>query len=497
MAEDKTGYRKLMKASSLFGGVQAIQILINLIRSKLVAVLLGPAGMGVNGLLMSSLTLMTSLTSFGLATSAARNIAAAKGQKDEVKVRKTATILRTTVWGTGLLGTVLTFGFSGLLSESSFGDRSYSWAFKVLAVTLLFNQISAGQGVLMRGMGELKLMAKNSLAGAFIGLILSLPFYYLYGIQGLVPAIFVNAVANLVICSFYSSRINLPKAAITLTELKQEGGDMLKMGIMLSLNWLISLVTAHLARLFVSDMGGLEQVGFYSAGFAIVNSYVGMVFTAMSTDFYPRLSGKAHDDREAGILINQQGEIALLLLGPLLGCFILFMPGIIKLIYSSQFLEIRWMIQWAALGILFKAGSWAMGFLALAKGNSKLYFFNELATNTYLLLFNITGYYLWGLEGLGAAFLLGYTISFIQQAIVNRQVYGFVLDGRFWRVFTVEFSLLALLFIVVFYSDKLGQTLWAPTRFLFLVLLIVFSAFKLIKRLELEERILRFLGLNK
>lgn len=486
-----------MKASSLFGGVQAIHIIINLVRSKLVAVLLGPAGMGVNGLLMSSLTLMTSLTSFGLATSAARNVAAAKGQNDKLKVRKTVSILRITVWGTGLLGAFATFGLSGFLSESSFGDRSYSWAFKVLAVTLLFNQISAGQGVLMRGMGELKLMAKNSLAGAFIGFVLSLPFYYLFGIKGLVPAIFISAAANLLICSYYSSKIKLPRATVTLGELKQEGGNMLKMGIMLSLNWLISLAAAHLARLYVSDVGGIVQVGYYSAGFAIVNSYVGMVFTAMATDFYPRLSSASHDNYQAMTLVNQQGEIALLILGPLLGAFILFMPGIIKLIYSAEFLVIRWMIQWAALGILFKAGSWAMGFLALAKGNSKLYFFNELATNSYMLLFNVIGYFLWGLEGLGGAFLLGYFVSFIQQAIVNRWVYGFFLTGRFWRVFIVEFSMLALLLFVVFYNDRFIRTEWGNIRYLILCFLLVFSGIYLIKLLALETKVLRFIGINK
>ena len=440
---------------------------------------------------------MTSLTSFGLATSAARNVAAAKGQKDELKVRKIASILRTTVWGTGVFGALATFALSGVLSKSSFGDSSYSWAFKVLAVTLLFNQISAGQGVLMRGMGELKLMAKNSLAGAFIGFILSLPFYYLYGIEGLVPAIFVNAVANLLICSFYAAKIKLPKVAVSFKELRQEGGDMLKMGAMLSLNWLISLFTAHLARLYVSDLGGIEQVGFYSAGFTIVSSYVGMVFTAMSADFYPRLSGKANDNLQAGLLINQQGEIALLILGPLLGCFIIFMPDLIKLIYSADFLEIRWMIQWAALGIIFKAGSWAMGFLALAKGDSKLYFFNELATNSYMLLFNIGGYYLWGLEGLGVAFLLGYFISFFQQAIVNRRVYGFLLNGRFWKVFASEFCMLALLFFVVFYNDRLIQTPWGYTRYLILLVIIVFSGLYLIKRLALEDRVWGLLGINR
>ena len=53
MNEEKNsenGYRSILKGTSIFGGVQIFQILINLIRGKFVAMFLGPAGMGAASL---------------------------------------------------------------------------------------------------------------------------------------------------------------------------------------------------------------------------------------------------------------------------------------------------------------------------------------------------------------------------------------------------------------------------------------------------------------
>ena len=55
MAEQQSSYRQIMKATSIFGGVQVFQIFFQVIRSKFIAVLIGPVGMGIVGLLTSTL----------------------------------------------------------------------------------------------------------------------------------------------------------------------------------------------------------------------------------------------------------------------------------------------------------------------------------------------------------------------------------------------------------------------------------------------------------
>ena len=51
MKKEATGsYSHVLKYTGIFGGVQGLNILISLVRNKIVAELLGPAGMGLSSL---------------------------------------------------------------------------------------------------------------------------------------------------------------------------------------------------------------------------------------------------------------------------------------------------------------------------------------------------------------------------------------------------------------------------------------------------------------
>ena len=55
--------------------------------------------------------------------------------------------------------------------------------------------------------------------------------------------------------------------------------------------------------------------------------YLGMIFNAMGTDYYPRLSAVSNDSKQASEIINQQAEITILILAPLLSVFFVFING--------------------------------------------------------------------------------------------------------------------------------------------------------------------------
>ena len=122
MQDSKSSYKSIVKATSLFGGVQVYQILIQIIKSKIIAILLGPAGVGVIGLFQSGLDLVKNLTSMGLASSAVRDVSEANGSGDSQKISKTVTVIRRLVWITGMLGLVVVAVTSPILSKFAFGN---------------------------------------------------------------------------------------------------------------------------------------------------------------------------------------------------------------------------------------------------------------------------------------------------------------------------------------------------------------------------------------
>jgi len=206
MSEQQSSYRQIMKATSLFGGVQVFQIIIQIIRSKFVAVLLGPAGMGIVGLLTSTLGLMGGLTNFGLGTSAVKNIAEANGTMNEKRIATVVTVMRRLVWITGLLGMIVTLILSPWLSQLTFGNKNYTLAFIWLSITLLFNQLSSGQLVLLQGMRKLQYLAKANLYGSVLGLIITVPLYYKLGIDGIVPVLIITSITTMLLSWFFPER---------------------------------------------------------------------------------------------------------------------------------------------------------------------------------------------------------------------------------------------------------------------------------------------------
>lgn len=449
MTEQQSSYRQIMKATSIFGGVQVFQIIIGIIRSKFIAVLLGPLGMGISGLLTSTTGFVAAMTNFGLSTSAVRDISSAYSTGNGTRLAIVAMVFKRWVWVTGLLGAVLTAILSPLLSEITFGNRNYTFAFIWLSITILLNQISAGQSALLRGMRKIRYMAQSGMIGSLFGLFTTIPLYFFYGINGIVPGIIVTAITSLLLTWYYSRQLDINRVYVSKARTLVEGKEMLKMGFLISMSGLITLGASYIVRIFINRIGGVEQVGLYSAGFAIINTYVGMIFTAMSTDYYPRLSAVAHSNGESRNVINQQAEIALLILAPILISFLVFINWVVILLYSKQFLPVTVMIYWAALGMFFKAASWSIAFIFLAKGTSKLFFWNELVTNVYLLAFNILGYFYMGLTGLGLSFFVSYFIYLIQVYIVARLYFDFTFTTAFVKIFLLQLGLALLSFLVV------------------------------------------------
>lgn len=259
--------------------------------------------------------------------------------------------------------------------------------------------------------------------------------------------------------------------------IKVEGKEMLKMGFMFSLSGLITVAASYALRIYISNTGGVEDVGLYTAGFAIIGTYVGMVFTAMGTDYYPRLSVIASDSLKAKELMNQQAVVAILILAPILNIFIVFIHWMIILLYSTKFSVIDGMVLWAALGMFFKAASWSIAFIFLAKGVSGLFFWNELFGNIYVLAFNILGYKFGGLDGLGISFLIGYFVYFAQVFIITKVKYQFYFNASFLSIFLIQLFLSVTCFLVVKFTTS-------PVNYIVGIGLIILSCLYSIRELN-------------
>jgi len=457
---NQSSYRSIFKATSLFGGVQVYQILIQIIKSKFVAVLLGPAGVGIMGLYQSGLQLVQQISSMGLAQSAVRDVSEAYGNNDLQRIDKTVTIIRKLVWITGLLGLIIVACCSPLLSKASFGNYDYTLPFIILSVTLLIDQLSAGQRVVLQGMRRLKDLAKCTAFGVTFGLITSIPLYYWLGVDGIVPTLILNSLCSLTLSWLYSRKIKIEKVQVTPKKTIEQGQQMLVMGVSMSLSGIFVTMVSYVIRSFIQGNGGVEEVGLFQAGFVIMTTYVGMVMNAIGTDFYPRLAAINKDNIKCREAVSQQGEIGVMILGPMLTFCLVFMPFVLHILYSDSFLAANEYVTWACLGMMLRFGAWIISYLFVAKAESKLFIKVELSANVYYLIFSLLGYKYLGLTGLGLAFAIEYVVYFLQCYLIARKRYNFRFSHSFIKCYGAQLlSVVACLTIVMLFDGWLKYSL--------------------------------------
>ena len=118
--EKKGAYRNILKGTAIFGGVQVFNILINLIKGKLIAIILGPLGMGISALLTTTIGTITQFASLGISVSAMRELARSHTEGDIYSLSEKIKIYRRLVLFTGIGGALVALALSPLLSHIAF-----------------------------------------------------------------------------------------------------------------------------------------------------------------------------------------------------------------------------------------------------------------------------------------------------------------------------------------------------------------------------------------
>ncbi|MCI7070641.1 MAG: oligosaccharide flippase family protein [Bacteroides pyogenes] len=406
-------YKQIVKNTGLFGGVEILRILLNVLQTKVIALLLGPAGVGIINMFSIVINMFVSGFGFGLNTSAVKEVAQAKASNDEDTIGRTIISLRRIIGFSAIVGAIVMIVFSHTLSVLTFGNSDYSFQFVILSLSVIFNITSNGQYALIKGMRFLKYLAKCSLLGTSVSLLVSIPFYYWLGKNGIVYVIVITSFSVLCFSWFYSRKIEFKHVSISFKESFIVGKDMLKMGFFLMLSTFLAQLTSFVINAYISNEGAIEDVGFYRAGFLVTSHYVGLIFSAMSADFLPRLTAANKDPQQLSTIVHQQTELAVLIIMPLIAFLFPLVRIFINILYSSEFYCIESYIEWAAIGLIARAYVWTLSYVLLANGESKKFFISEVFYNLTYIILCVLGYNFYSISGLGLAFLIHNFMCFL------------------------------------------------------------------------------------
>lgn len=456
-AAEKHTYGEILRSSALIGGSSVMTIAIGIVRTKAMAVMLGPAGVGLLGILASIGDLARAVAGMGISNSGVRQIAEAVSSGDEERIARTVTVLRRIAILLGVLGAVLVVAFSRQIAILTFGNDGYTPAVALLSAVVLFHTVADSRAALLQGMRRIADLAKMGVLGALLGTIVSVTLVYFLREDGVAPALVGVAVMTMLAAWWYGRKVQVVPPRMPGNELRREATALLTLGIAFMASAFLMMGAAYVVRMAVLRDVGLEAAGLYQAAWTLGGLYVGVVLQAMAADFYPRLVGVANDNPECNRIVNEQARVSLLLAGPGVIATIALAPLVLTIFYTAKFVEAVDVLRWICLGMALRVVTWPMGFIIVAKGRQGVFFGTELAWTLVNVGLSLLFVRYLGLEGAGIAFLGSYVFhAFLIYPIV-RKLSGFRWSMQNLRTGAAYLSLIA----IAFYSFQALPPGWA------------------------------------
>jgi len=395
-------YGHVLKYTSVFGGVQGLNILVSLVRNKIVAMLLGPEGMGLASLFQTTVNFISQSTNLGVSFSAVRNVSELFDTGDEARIAHFIKVVRAWSLLTGLVGMLLCILIGPMLSNLTFSWGNHTLHFVLLSPLVALLAVTGGETAILKGARQLKSLAVIQVYGMLSALVIAIPIYYFFGQSGIVPVMVLMGLTMLLLTIQRSYRL-YPLHLTGAKGILGEGMGMVRLGVAFTLAGVLGSGAEFIIRTYLNNVADLKTVGLYNTGYILTMTYAGLVFSAMETDFFPRLSAVNSQWQNCNDIINKQIEVSLLLISPMLVAAQFAVPFVIPILFTTKFMPVVDMVRILLLAIYLRAIKLPISYLPLAKGDSLSYLFLEAVYDILVVLLVIWGYSHWQLLGTGVA----------------------------------------------------------------------------------------------
>lgn len=459
-------------------------ILIGIIRNKMIAVLLGPLGVGIIGIYSSVIEMIRSGGALGMDTTGVKEIAEANSSEDKDTLLKTVSRFNKWFKATALFGALICLVFSYPISIWAFEDSGYTIYIASLSICVFLAILTTGRSTILQGLRKIPEMAKSTVLGSLFGLLVSLPAYLLLGVDGIVPVFITSGLISFLCVEFYYRKQHLGKFSLSNKDAFEAGLMTLKLGLFIVISAFIGTASMFLVRAFVARSIDLDAAGLFQSAWVITNIYLSLILRSMGSDFFPRLSAIAGEEEKVRKLVNEQSYIILIIASPIIIGMLLFADFALSVLYSSKFDSADAVLRWQILGTFFKVISWPIAFIMLVKNKGAIFLATEIV---FYLVYLLSGYFLfpkYGLDATGIGYLVAYVVYLPMVFFVGKSISGFTWDGNIIKMVAVNMLLIGIAFYLAqYYSAGYGVLLGAGV----LAISLVYAYLKLKKVFSLSD----------
>ena len=406
--------RQVAKAAVTTGGAAVLAMVFSVLSGKIIAIVLGTAGIGLYGILLQLHATAVSFASFGGGGNAVvQGIASRTGVERDRFVVTTAWIHALTAAVMALLLILAAPVVPGLLGVENSSALSNDMV-RALAIPLCVGVLGVFLGAVVNGYREISALAgirvlssATTAALAFPAAVMARGGRYVALVGLITAALVVQCAAYLFIASrkaMLSGRQLLRKDYFARDALYNFGavaGMFFAAGQTVQIGML--MITALVVR-----SSGLQGAGLLNVSITISTGYIMLVLSSFATYYAPTVSA-AEDAAAVKRVIGDVFRLSMLASVPVIVAIVVLKPLLILTLYTSEFLPALKVLRWILIGDYIKVFSWVFALPLSARAIMKLFLIGEVGLMVVyyllsLLLLPIIG----SPEAVGTAFMLSY-----------------------------------------------------------------------------------------
>lgn len=362
--------------------------LLWLLGFKIVALWMGPEGVGLFSQLRQMVQAATVGATFGGTNSVVQGISERPGENERHQLRATAVRL---IAAAGLLVVIVALATAPQITRVFLSSSSPALVLGVqlLALAVLLNIISTYIIAVLNGYRRYGYLSLAQIAGpmALVVLLAGARFWHVTPDPLLLASSFVLCCGiTCAIGAFGMSRLpGLPGEVPSPGQLPTDEKDsFIRFAFSNLLAALSTTVAMLLIRSWIIEEKGLAFAGLFDAGWTLTFNYITLFLTACSTIYLPMLTAASGAERQRACML----KAAYLVLGAtILICYsmVVLRGPLLMLLYSDQFLQSSQVVSVLVVAIIFRSVSWVYGTMILAMKNSRVLLFSDVALNLGLM----------------------------------------------------------------------------------------------------------------
>lgn len=466
----------LAKAFMALGSVSILSTLTQVIKAKAGAIFLGVEGFGILNQLTFLWTLFFNVSGLGIYNGIVKNIAEdlAKKDENEVKSQFISSALFLLGWSTVIfvLALVLSPQISHFLFSDN-GERYYLVSIILASVPLgIIAQVYKG---LFSAYRNVKAIVRIQIISDVLSVFVFVASAWIMGLDGAVIAFVLYQASRYSLYWLYAGRFYKKSYKLTLLvdkasffHLKKNVGFGIS-GLFLSV---LAVVTTLLVSKVIVSYGGLYDNGIFFVGWKVSNLYFGALYASVSGYLFPLLVSCLG---QLSFLDNLRNAVGLynLMLTPIAISLILGGAEVMEILFTEDFTAAAFLLLFFLPADFFRINAETIGLNFLAR--QKLFVYT-LVYCVWALGFVLGSYFLYpvfGLAGVGAAYLSSNIINFLLVLIVTKKQIDFSYGGQNLRIMALSALLICF---SVFYALVIdGLVLRLVVTVLLLILWILLS----------------------